>query len=76
MGESPDPPFELKYKKLFDMAAASAKEELLGVEECELPLIDLSWLNRSGEREACRRAIADASREWGFIQVINHGVSN
>lgn len=49
-----------------------------GVEqECQLPLIDLSGLNSPDEKEklACAAAICRASSEWGFFQVINHGIS-
>ncbi|CAA2973732.1 gibberellin 2-beta-dioxygenase 8-like [Olea europaea subsp. europaea] len=78
--ESPDPPFQEKYKNLFDslteVELAKSSEELL-VDECELPLIDLNMLNLGdSEREACKRQIAKASREWGFFQVVNHGISS
>ncbi|CAB79120.1 gibberellin 20-oxidase-like protein [Arabidopsis thaliana] len=47
------------------------------VEEVELPVIDVSRLidGAEEEREKCKEAIARASREWGFFQVINHGIS-
>ncbi|GMY36969.1 gibberellin 2-beta-dioxygenase 8 [Fagus crenata] len=47
------------------------------VEECELPLIDLSRLHFGDEveREECKAEIARASQEWGFFQVVNHGIS-
>ncbi|KAK1387212.1 Gibberellin 2-beta-dioxygenase 8 [Heracleum sosnowskyi] len=47
------------------------------MEECELPLIDLSGLRNGNEAEkvACVSAICKASSEWGFFQVVNHGVS-
>lgn len=75
MGESSsvEPPFEATYKNLFrDAQVLNQAVE----EERELPLIDLSELNR-GEfiREECKRKMARASREWGFFQVVNHGVS-
>jgi gibberellin 2-oxidase len=46
-------------------------------EYCQLPLIDLSCLNSTIERErlACAEAICRASSEWGFFQVVNHGIS-
>lgn len=46
------------------------------MEECQLPLIDLKGLRSSNEKErvACRREIFGASEEWGFFQVINHGI--
>lgn len=46
-------------------------------EECELPLIDLSMLKLGrSESEKCKAQIAKASREWGFFQVVNHGISH
>ncbi|CAM8983257.1 hypothetical protein QQ045_001697 [Rhodiola kirilowii] len=46
-------------------------------EECELPLIDLSGINSQipEVRQECATAIAKASVEWGFFQVVNHGIS-
>jgi gibberellin 2-oxidase len=51
----------------------SKEENLFMAEECDLPLIDLSQLGV--EREKCINQIAQAAREWGFFQVLNHGVS-
>lgn len=46
------------------------------VNECDLPLIDLSLLGLGeAEREECKSRIARASQEWGFFQVVNHGIS-
>lgn len=47
------------------------------VDECELPLIDLNGLKSSNARErlACTAAICKAASEWGFFQVVNHGIS-
>lgn len=80
MGESPDPPFEITYKNLFhklpDITLQKSLSELPVVEECELPLIDLKQLGLGDlERQACKKLIARASQEWGFFQVINHGIS-
>lgn len=76
---SPDPPFEQTYKNLFDSLTGTPQknfQELSAVEECELPLIDLNQLNLGdSERQACKKQIAQASQEWGFFQVINHGIS-
>lgn len=82
--ESSDPPFRSFYKKLFDnhlINGPSSKcneiEALNEAKECEfeLPLIDLSRLN-GFESEDCKREIAEAAQEWGFFQVVNHGVSS
>ncbi|KAE8730045.1 Gibberellin 2-beta-dioxygenase 8 [Hibiscus syriacus] len=49
----------------------------LVIEECRLPSIDLSGLSsRDGTvRRACVSTICRASSEWGFFQVLNHGIS-
>lgn len=77
--ESPDPPFKETYKNLFsELPNIPLKNlpELTAVAECDLPLIDLRRLSLGDrEREACKKQIARASREWGFFQVINHGIS-
>ncbi|KAF8409512.1 hypothetical protein HHK36_005588 [Tetracentron sinense] len=77
-----DPPFLDTYKTLFENCIGDARterpkdEKISIVEECELPLIDLSRLNLGVlEREECKREIAKASTEWGFFQAVNHGVS-
>ncbi|KAJ0966819.1 hypothetical protein J5N97_023736 [Dioscorea zingiberensis] len=76
-----NPPFLDHYKPIFEDSSKinqlrdNQKQQV--VEECDLPLIDLSGL-RSGdkaERIACMAAIAEASSEWGFFQVLNHGIS-
>ncbi|KAL2931518.1 Gibberellin 2-beta-dioxygenase 8 [Bienertia sinuspersici] len=40
-------------------------------------MIDLGRLvaEEEEEREKCKREIAAASSEWGFFQVVNHGIS-
>ncbi|GAB4826671.1 hypothetical protein Ancab_033567 [Ancistrocladus abbreviatus] len=52
------------------------------VEEGELPLIDLWPLTGDEEgpttkevKEECKRGMAWAASEWGFFQVVNHGIS-
>lgn len=77
-----DPPFHEAYKTLFDKRTIEKKitpknKQVVMVEECELPLIDLSRLDHGdeGEREGCKLEIARASQEWGFFQVVNHGIS-
>ncbi|GJT49834.1 gibberellin 2-beta-dioxygenase 8-like protein [Tanacetum coccineum] len=79
-----DPPFRETYKPLFDNHFNNESRkgnrivDLQEASECvyELPLIDLSRLNQGGiESEKCKQEIAKASQEWGFFQVINHGVS-
>lgn len=41
-----------------------------------VPVIDLApLLDVGADEEAVAAAVADASRNWGFFQVVNHGVS-
>ncbi|KAK4858880.1 hypothetical protein QYF36_023357 [Acer negundo] len=72
-----DPPFRQTYKTLFEDTKA-IENLVIAVEECELPLIDLNRLSHrepAEKRESCKAEIARASQEWGFFQVINHGIS-
>ncbi|KAL6990821.1 gibberellin 2beta-dioxygenase [Sarracenia purpurea var. burkii] len=84
--ESPEPPFEETYRSLFEnyIGASELKHGIDGgshnvaaiVEERELPVINLRRLKMGEEeRKQCKREIAKASQEWGFFQVVNHGVS-
>ncbi|KAK4754399.1 hypothetical protein SAY87_002503 [Trapa incisa] len=76
--DSADPPFHEIYKALFNNAAKESTPPMAisTFEECELPLIDLSRLDKSpDESMECKAEIAKASREWGFFQVVNHGIS-
>ena len=65
-----DPPFQQTYKTLLEKAtkgAADHKDVADIIEECELPLIDLSRLNlKNLEKEKCKSEIARASQDWGF----------
>ncbi|CAH9082344.1 unnamed protein product [Cuscuta europaea] len=73
---SDDPPFMEKYKNLFQRHGLTNQTRHEAAEELELPLIDLAELNSrdSAVRKECQRRIARASREWGFFQVVNHGI--
>ncbi|PSS10346.1 Gibberellin 2-beta-dioxygenase [Actinidia chinensis var. chinensis] len=73
--ESPDPPFQHTYKALFDDGGRKFENAAVPIEERDLLVIDLSRLDDGVEREECKREIAKASREWGFFQVVNHGIS-
>ncbi|CAJ2651006.1 unnamed protein product [Trifolium pratense] len=74
-----DPPFEETYKNLFNKTKNIINDELIMVDgECELPLIDLSRLNKTNDvaNEECKSMIAKASQDWGIFQVVNHGISS
>lgn len=81
MEGSHDPPFKEQYKSLLNKAPHTGPRyaydcDLFIVQECELPLIDLDQLNSDElAREKCKRDLARASQEWGFFQVLNHGIS-
>ena len=68
-----EPPFLETYKTLVQQHLGDSRNEFI-VERCDIPLIDLGRL--SLEREECMREIAEAAREWGFFQVVNHGISH
>ncbi|OMO76724.1 hypothetical protein CCACVL1_15471, partial [Corchorus capsularis] len=81
-----DPPFHETYKTLFanpmdeeSRLKITLNNDLAIVEERELPLIDLSplFLDDGEElrKEGCKEEIARAAHEWGFFQVVNHGIS-
>ncbi|GFS36779.1 gibberellin 2-oxidase 8 [Actinidia rufa] len=73
-----NPPLLHNFRELFRHSSEScvARRSEVVMEECNLPLIDLSGLRSEdrGEREACASAISRASSEWGFFQVVNHGI--
>ena len=76
-----DPPLYKAYKTLLDKTINEKflhqnGNQPVAVDECELPLIDLSRLSLDeAEREDCKSQIARASQRWGFFQVVNHGIS-
>ncbi|KAJ4726140.1 gibberellin 2-beta-dioxygenase 8-like [Melia azedarach] len=77
-----EPPFVETYPTLFHNSSTERAEEekIFAVEECELPLIDLSRLKSRNFDEyeplnlQCLREMAEAATEWGFFQVVNHGI--
>ncbi|KAJ4974085.1 hypothetical protein NE237_007259 [Protea cynaroides] len=82
MRAASDPPLLDQYGKLLrrheENQVSQCNDHLCEIiGECELPLIDLSGLrNCNGdERRACVAAIVRASSEWGFFQVVNHGIN-
>ncbi|KAJ8641528.1 hypothetical protein MRB53_018222 [Persea americana] len=82
-----DPPFQKVYKALLHKSQPKENEEeefkrdnnkkpASCTDLCDLPVIDLSCLGcGSDERAVCKKEIIDASMEWGFFQVRNHGIS-
>ncbi|PHU17319.1 Gibberellin 2-beta-dioxygenase 8 [Capsicum chinense] len=72
-----NPPLLEHLSKLLSGGDDDRSAEKAVMEALELPLIDLNGLKSEDEREKtrCEDAIAKASSEWGFFQVVNHGVS-
>ncbi|WKA12404.1 hypothetical protein VitviT2T_029788 [Vitis vinifera] len=72
-----EPPFGEFVNSVFgNIVEQEETEAKFDVDECELPLIDLGHLNLGNlEHEECKRKICEASTEWGFFQIVNHGVS-
>ncbi|XP_074270301.1 gibberellin 2-beta-dioxygenase 8-like [Silene latifolia] len=75
-----EPPFEEVYKNLFlglnNNPHQHDQVQTTAIESKDLPLVDLARLVGGSEeaRESCKREIAKASKEWGFFQVVNHGI--
>ncbi|KAL5983139.1 hypothetical protein ACLOJK_017221 [Asimina triloba] len=74
-----DPPFIDQYSGLFNSGTDDRESWDTGfVGACQLPLIDLQALgscSNKNDRRACMEKIKNAASEWGFFQVVNHGVS-
>ncbi|KAI3734226.1 hypothetical protein L6452_13690 [Arctium lappa] len=67
-----DPPdHHIKQQRSFDRCETEI------MEECELPFVDLCglWSENEEERASCASEICKASAEWGFFQIVNHGIS-
>ncbi|KAG0457255.1 hypothetical protein HPP92_022099 [Vanilla planifolia] len=77
-----EPPFQQRYSFLFSPASQAGQwrktHDAEMTKECDLPLIDLSRLHCGDEKErmACVAEIGRASSEWGFFQVVNHGIQS
>ncbi|KAJ0015084.1 hypothetical protein Pint_20134 [Pistacia integerrima] len=82
-----EPPFQETYPSLFENPSGKlAREERFGMDDdeeyCELPLIDLSRLdfsrdgssNFQGDFDECIKEMGKAASEWGFFEVVNHGI--
>ncbi|KAI4322820.1 hypothetical protein L6164_022479 [Bauhinia variegata] len=75
-----DPPFLVTYNTLLQNSLGETRNEKTSMvverSSCELPLIDFARLNpHCPEREECMKEIVEAARQWGFFQVVNHGIS-
>ena len=89
MDSHPDhePPFQETYETLLQdspidvnyIATKDYDHHVEMIEDCDLPLINLSRLMSSDqdnlERDKCIHEIIHAATNWGFFQIVNHGVS-
>ncbi|XP_010066489.2 gibberellin 2-beta-dioxygenase 6 [Eucalyptus grandis] len=89
MGSISDPPLLSDFTQLlrscptvssssYSPSSPALNADVVTPRECELPVIDLSGLRSEckAERRSCAAAICRASTEWGFFQVVNHGISS
>ncbi|KAJ4968472.1 hypothetical protein NE237_015173 [Protea cynaroides] len=78
MKTSSDPPLLDQYGALLGKPSQIQDYHYEEIAECELPLIDLGGLRSCNDnvRQDCVATIARASSEWGFFQVVNHGISS
>ncbi|XP_054811147.1 gibberellin 2-beta-dioxygenase 8-like [Prosopis cineraria] len=74
-----EPLFLEACKKLLESSLDTRTTDMIPVEisTCDLPVIDLGRLNSTDhvEREECKKEIIEAAKQWGFFQVVNHGIS-
>lgn len=81
--EISEPPLATSYQALLlqnndDFHYSSIKNEnIVVVQELDLPLIDLCNLQSEDreKRRLCAKEIVKAATDWGFFQVLNHGIS-
>ncbi|ONM03949.1 protein DMR6-LIKE OXYGENASE 2 isoform X2 [Zea mays] len=58
------------------IAASSTAAAAGGVGRVKLPVVDLAGLRDPSQRAAVLATLDDACREYGFFQVVNHGVGS
>lgn len=73
-----NPPLSSTYKTLFANHPQLLDPSQIAATECDLPIIDLRDLTSSNFDivQKCKNEIVLAASEWGFFQVINHGISH
>ncbi|QCE08388.1 aminocyclopropanecarboxylate oxidase [Vigna unguiculata] len=86
MDSDSNPPLHEAYEMLLNKTRNSNEQSgcdddkvvVVVVEDTELAVINVRHLAESDEvrREKCKSEIAKASEEWGFFQIVNHGISN
>jgi non-haem dioxygenase in morphine synthesis N-terminal len=77
--EVSEPPLVHSYQALLQNndLHSSLKNQNIFVQEIDLPLIDLCNLQSENRQKKllCAKEIVNAATEWGFFQVLNHGIS-
>ncbi|PSS33789.1 1-aminocyclopropane-1-carboxylate oxidase [Actinidia chinensis var. chinensis] len=65
----------IKVPKIFIRPPDELPQELKSLKkDFQVPIIDLSGIGRTDNREETVREIRIASEKWGFFQVVNHGI--
>ncbi|KAJ9672035.1 hypothetical protein PVL29_025607 [Vitis rotundifolia] len=81
MDEIVEPPFKEFCKHLSgncvdEVESGTAFQKFFAVDELDLPLVGLNLVNLGPlESEECKRQICDAASNWGFLQLVNQGIS-
>lgn len=74
-----EPPLVQAFRNLSQTKIETDEEpiDVFRLKCCELPLVDLGRLysGHTMQRKECEKEIIDAAKEWGFFQVVNHGMS-
>nr|VDC71172.1 unnamed protein product [Brassica rapa] len=72
------PPFETHFSSIFGSSfpRSTSDEPTVQTSGIKLPVIDLSHLTNGEEvtRKRCVKQMVEAAKEWGFFQVVNHGI--
>lgn len=76
------PPFETNFSSIFGSSFPGSTSDNNMVEPTvqaagvKLPLINLSHLTNGDEVKGkrCVRQMVEAAKEWGFFQIVNHGI--
>ncbi|KAM7252550.1 hypothetical protein ACFE04_024433 [Oxalis oulophora] len=70
-----EPPVNEVCQILFQNSSIDHNILMVDQNYCELPLIDLNLLRLEEVKKAkCVKQMVKAAREWGFFQVVNHGI--
>lgn len=76
------PPFKTNFSSIFGSSYSGSTSDnnmdtsTVQTEGVKLPVIDLSHLTNGEEmgRKRCVKQMVEAAKEWGFFQIVNHGI--